>query len=309
MTAFKRTAFVAAALRSVLDQSFEDYEIILADDSNSDAIRNLMLDQADERIRYNPSVPHKGVARCIADSIRISRGTYIAILNDDDLWEPNFLEALLLPLENDGTCVLAFSDHWIMDEDGTVDWQDTETNSRKWGRSDLQGGRVADVGRVVVLNKTVPMVMGSLFRKAALNPDQITDHVGGAYDYWLSVLLAATGAPLHYVPLRLTRYRVHRQMETFRPSPTKQDDELYIVSQIIARGWFKEIDQGVRARFTALSGAVAINKLRFRQAATARSIAWAGLRSSFSWRCLAVFAASLSPALPHRLLFERDRSG
>jgi glycosyltransferase involved in cell wall biosynthesis len=239
VTVHKRIDFLGQALRSVLTQTFTNYEVLVADDSGTGAAQTVCASFADDRrVQYCPNPQTLGVAASLRLAIERSRGRYIAILNDDDLWEPQFLAQLLRPLEEDNRRVLAFGDHWMMSEDGTVDVDASNRNTERYGRSTLPEGDLADAETFVLLQNGVPLAMGSLFRRAALDPRLLVPQVAGAYDFWISCLLAASAQRFYYVPARLTRYRVHPRMETARRSPDKSACLVFIFKTLLERNYF-----------------------------------------------------------------------
>src|SRR5688572_11544667 len=96
VTVHRRLDFLAEALESVRAQTFEDYEVIVVDDSGcgaASAVTKPFLE--DERLRYVANQETFGVALSLQKTLQSARGKYIAILNDDDLWEPEFLSRLV----------------------------------------------------------------------------------------------------------------------------------------------------------------------------------------------------------------------
>src|SRR5207253_6175188 len=80
-------SYVAAAIKSVLAQSFKDLEIVVVDDGSTDETTETLRPFA-ERIRYIPQV-HRGLAAARNVGIRVARGRYLAFLDSDDLWLPD----------------------------------------------------------------------------------------------------------------------------------------------------------------------------------------------------------------------------
>ncbi len=94
---FNRPELVARALRSVLAQTFTDYEIVVVDDGDKIGARDVVGSFHDPRIRYLKNDPPKrggGATRNVG--ISESKGKYVAFLDDDDEWLP---EKLALQLE------------------------------------------------------------------------------------------------------------------------------------------------------------------------------------------------------------------
>lgn len=251
LTVYKRIDFFEQALLGALNQSFGDREIIVADDSGCRAAYEICKPYvAAGKIIYKENPRTLGVAASLREALREARGSYIAILNDDDVWEPEFLSRLVAPLEADATRVLAFSDHWIIDQKGEIDLRASEENTRRYARAGLPEGDIRDKAEFVLVKNGVPLAMAALFRRDALDLNLLVDAVSGAYDFWISCVLAASTGKFYYVPQRLTRYRVHSSMETGRRSPDKSENSVYIFSQLIERGWFPTMRSYIKKRLS-----------------------------------------------------------
>lgn len=271
-------------------------EAIVADDSNSAEVRRIVEAFGRADTRYRPNPLRLGVALSVASALRAARGRYVAILNDDDRWEPDFLRRLVPPLEKDARRVAAFSDIWTVEEDGTIAAEESETLSRRFRRAGRPQGEITDQDRAVVLDKTLPVAMGTVFRRDALDPAQIAPEVGGAYDYWIACALAATGRPIYYVPRRLTHYRIHSRMETLERRPDRREDELFVVRRAIEAGWFPHMHRRLKRRLSDVCVFAGANKLlRFGRAREARAVFLEGLRAYPNPFCLAGYLASFAP--------------
>ena len=89
-------AFVAQTIDSVLAQTYTNWEMIIINDGSKDNSENIVRGYCDidHRIKlFNQ--PNAGSAAARNNGIRRAKGRYIALLDADDLWEPNFLEAQL----------------------------------------------------------------------------------------------------------------------------------------------------------------------------------------------------------------------
>src|SRR3990167_7894784 len=97
---YNRFELLKKALVSVLNQSFEDFEVLIIDDCSQDQTSRIPEYSADSRIRYIKNDRNKGMSAVRNIGIRNSKGTYIAFLDDDDEWMPDKLEkqmSLLIP--------------------------------------------------------------------------------------------------------------------------------------------------------------------------------------------------------------------
>jgi glycosyltransferase involved in cell wall biosynthesis len=296
LTVFRRLDYLGEALQSVAAQSFEDYEVIVADDSGSAAARAIVTPVLESgRVRYQPNAETLGVALSLRSALATARGRYIAILNDDDVWEPEFLARLVTPLEADDRRVLAFCDHWIVTEDGEIDHLTTEHNTAAYGRRGLQVGDIANPRALVLQKNAVPLAMGSVFRAAALDSSKLVAEVAGAYDFWISSLLAASGGGFFYVSERLTRYRLHSQMETVRRSPEKSECVVFIWRSLLESGMFPELAAFIRSRLAQSRVRAGRDRLYFNQLAEARLLFREAFSTTPGWEPCASYLLSILP--------------
>ena len=83
---------LSATIRSVLTQSFRDFELIMIDDGSSDESLSIMMAYAaeDQRIKL-VSKSNKGVSEARNLGLTLARGSLIAFIDADDLWRANKL--------------------------------------------------------------------------------------------------------------------------------------------------------------------------------------------------------------------------
>ena len=89
--AFNRRPFLAAAVNSVLEQAFRDFELIVIDDGSTDGTKELISSYEDKRIIYFHQLNH-GVAHARNRGLELSKGAFIAFLDSDDRWTAEKLE-------------------------------------------------------------------------------------------------------------------------------------------------------------------------------------------------------------------------
>lgn len=103
MPAYGVAQYIGAAIDSVLNQTFTDYEIIVVNDGAPDTEElESVLEPYRERIVY---IKHenRGLSEARNTAIRAARGRYLALLDPDDLWEPEYLAVQVGMLESDPT--------------------------------------------------------------------------------------------------------------------------------------------------------------------------------------------------------------
>lgn len=120
-SAYNAEAIIEPTVRSVLRQTFCDFEYVIVNDGSRDhtaeIIRRLMA--ADPRIRLIDQ-DNRGLAASRNRAVRESRGAYLAFLDHDDLWHPQklALQAALLDTRPDVAVASCYSA--VIDTDGTV---------------------------------------------------------------------------------------------------------------------------------------------------------------------------------------------
>jgi len=202
-----RPDHLSAAIRSALLQSWPRIEVLVSDDSPDQSLRSVVDSFGDPRVSYRHNSPRLGPSENYWAAFREAKGEFIAVLNHDDLFAPDFLEKLLPPLLSDPRLVLSFCDHWVIDVDGRQLAEKTDQLTKLYGRSSLNEGPVAPFFNLFVA-KTIPLAMGTVFRKSEL-PAKLPATAGPAYDFWLAYLLCRGGRGAYFVPERLSSWRQH----------------------------------------------------------------------------------------------------
>jgi len=105
---YNRAHMIARCLDSALAQTLGDYEIIVVDDGSTDATRDFLLTAYGNRIRYIAHPTNKGLSAARNTGIEHAQGTYIAVLDDDDLWLPEKLALQVDLMKANPDVVLAY---------------------------------------------------------------------------------------------------------------------------------------------------------------------------------------------------------
>lgn len=84
--------YITETVDSVLQQSYEDWELLLVEDGSADDTVKVISEFTDERIRIILLPSNQGAARARNTGIKEATGRYIAFLDADDLWLPEKLE-------------------------------------------------------------------------------------------------------------------------------------------------------------------------------------------------------------------------
>jgi glycosyltransferase involved in cell wall biosynthesis len=118
---FNRASIVVRAIRSVLGQTCQDWELIVVDDCSTDGTEQAVKGFSDKRIKYIRHDRNRlgGAAR--NTGIRHAQGEYVAFLDSDDEWPPQKLQKELEVFRNSDPAVgLVYTGTVILDETGRV---------------------------------------------------------------------------------------------------------------------------------------------------------------------------------------------
>lgn len=89
---YNREKVLPRAIDSVLNQTFTDLEVIVADDCSTDNTRALVEAHGDPRVRYGCLEKNSGACAARNLGIEMAKGDYIAFQDSDDQWHPNKLQ-------------------------------------------------------------------------------------------------------------------------------------------------------------------------------------------------------------------------
>ena len=116
--------FVAQTIESVLAQTYPDWEMIVVDDCSPDEGAGIAMVKKyadkDKRIRPIASPVNKGSSGARNIALRAAQGRYIAFLDSDDVWEPNFLESQLRFMKEKGAAIVTASYHRVNEKGAEV---------------------------------------------------------------------------------------------------------------------------------------------------------------------------------------------
>ena len=96
---FNKEKFIEATLKSVLNQTFIDFEVLIIDDGSTDNSATLIKGFDDTRIRYFYK-ENAGVSSARNYGIEKSQSNYISFIDADDYWYPDFLKEMFKIIQN-----------------------------------------------------------------------------------------------------------------------------------------------------------------------------------------------------------------
>lgn len=119
MPTYNRAKTIERAIFSILNQSYQDFEIIIVDDNSNDNTEEIVKNINDNRIKYIKNNINKGANESRNIGIAEANGEYIAFQDSDDEWMKNKLEVQLKALSETNSDVVA-SGFFRYEDDGTI---------------------------------------------------------------------------------------------------------------------------------------------------------------------------------------------
>lgn len=198
--AFRRR-WLHDAIGSVLSQSWRDLELVIYDDAGD--LDDVVTRFEDDRVRYVRAARKLEASGRFSAAFAQCRGKYIGVLDDDDRYEPPFIERLVAALEADPRAGIAFCR-----ECGTGSQPARgRDRGRPWG-----GGPVENVARMILAERWVVAPSAMLMRRAAFDEAEAYQPMpdGVAPDVFTSFRLAILGWEHVFVDEPLVVRRSHR---------------------------------------------------------------------------------------------------
>lgn len=116
---YNAASFVSETINSVLQQTYQNWELLIVDDASTD--NSVCISEAfaakEPRIRLLKNNKNKGAAYCRNQATELAKGDYIAFLDADDLWFPKKLEKQIQFMQK-AKATVSFTSYMHIDETG-----------------------------------------------------------------------------------------------------------------------------------------------------------------------------------------------
>lgn len=206
ITAYNKEEFVGEAIQSVLNQSFQGFEIIAIDDGSTDNTKNVIFSFSDPRIRYAYQ-ENSGLPACARNKgMSLSKGKYIALLDGDDFWHKDKLSNCKRILDNAPETWVLCHNVVITENNKIMRYTDFGRRTNKMYRKLLFQGNCLGPS-AVVLRRDIFFV-----DKIRFSEDRAFFTVED-YEYWLRL---AERYPINFISDVLGYYRITDRGVFFR---------------------------------------------------------------------------------------------
>lgn len=188
--------YIEDQITSLINQTYQNLEIVIFDDNSSDRTYSILkkYSELDYRIILYRNAENLGYTKNFEQAIIKSNGSYIALCDQDDIWELNKIEILVHQI---GENTLIFHDSLFTNISG-----------------DSMGIKVSDRRNIYIGTSLLPfLVANQIPGHAMMFTAELKDMIlpmdeNFFHDWWIAINAYSTGK-VKYVPLPLVKYRQH----------------------------------------------------------------------------------------------------
>lgn len=205
---YNHAPYLKQRIESILNQTFQDFELILLDDCSTDGSREIM-----ESYRDNPHVTHLVYGETNSGSafrqwdkgIELAQGKWIWVAESDDYAETTFLERMMNEVSRVPDCTLAYAATYWVDQQGNKLWETPDSD-----QTNVYQGKDFIRKKLAICN-SIANVSECIFRRDCYRPTESHryEHMRLCGDWLFYVLLAEQGTVIE-VEEPLSYYRQHR---------------------------------------------------------------------------------------------------
>jgi len=217
---YNAEAFIGEAVKSVLEQTYTDFELLIINDGSTDSSKAIIQSFNDPRIRLVENEKNLRLIATLNKGIDLARGKYIARMDADDISMPERLERQFQFMETHpevGICGSAF--HAFGKEEGTVRYPEKNEDIR-----------------MMMLYQTPFCHPAVIFRKETLvanrlyfNPEYL--HAED-YEFWVRAADYTNFANMHEV---LLKYRIHEEKVSVQHRDIQEQNTIRIIREYLRK--------------------------------------------------------------------------
>lgn len=172
---YNRAHLLPYAIRSVLNQSYQNLELIVVDDNSSDGTLGVVESFADPRIRYLRNEPNLKLPRALNRGFALSEGAYLTWTSDDNLFVKTAIERMVEVIHS-GECDFVYTDYFLFTEQNDNGRPQDPIHERLPGKLQLEKGN--HIGACFLYSREVYEEVGNYDPELFLVED---------YDYWMRI--------------------------------------------------------------------------------------------------------------------------
>lgn len=214
MAAYNSERFIGTAIESVLRQTYPEFELLIIEDGSTDGTPAVIQSYHDERIRVLANEKNSGTLYSMRRGVAEARGKYIAVLDSDDISEPDRLRKQVHVLERKPEVLLCAAKAKNL------------VNGRLEKRQYLPVKNARQLRFSLLFGNDMTAHSSVMFRKKELQELGIQyEKYGYCHDYHF-IMRVGLVSPIYVINEELIQYRIHGKQKTSVLSRQKIDHEV-----------------------------------------------------------------------------------
>jgi glycosyltransferase involved in cell wall biosynthesis len=211
--AYNRSRYLKLSIKSIIEQDFQDFEIIVSDNASTEDLSQIITTFNDNRIIYHKNKTNVGMTMNHNKALELCSGEYIHIFSDDDLMLDHCIKNKVKVLEEYPTVGLVHSDINIIDSEGRVTskahwasliwkkWEIVHSKSKFFSKEDYHK-YLYRIHNIISMPSV--MIRRSVIDKIGFMDPEIKYFID--WQYWLKITLFWD---VFYLNQKLVSYRSH----------------------------------------------------------------------------------------------------
>ena len=126
MAVYNGEKFIEQALKSIYNQRYQDFEVIIVDDASTDKTSDILINMKDSRTSIYRNSQNNGLTKSLNIGLKLCRGEYIARMDADDISHPQRFEKQVRYLDENPECIVLGSWYGRIDSTGQI-WGTKQT--------------------------------------------------------------------------------------------------------------------------------------------------------------------------------------
>ncbi|MDO8669476.1 MAG: glycosyltransferase [Candidatus Buchananbacteria bacterium] len=249
MPVYNGQKFLKEAINSVLNQTYQNFEIIIINDASTDKTKKIASSfvKADPRIKLINHQKNKYRSGALNTGLKHASGSYISFLDADDVYLPDKLKKQLAFLEKNKNIDLVYSDFEVIDRRGqiifrkaiifTIDPKKILLAASKKQKVDGTPSYrlLGHNGCYQIIPSCSPLIRKKVFAKVKFDEKLVTSQ---DYDLWFQII--GQGFKIARLPLASYRYRHHKnQISSITNQLKRKKSSNRIIRKLINGTYFK----------------------------------------------------------------------
>lgn len=208
ITSYNYEKYLKDTIKSVLAQTYSDWEMIVIDDASADSSVEIIKEFAknDSRIKLIQNESNLGLTKSLRKGIEAASGQWVAVLESDDSLRKDYLEKKAAIIEQYPDCGLIFNDVELFGDEKRI--KDVSTKFIKSAEILKKKNYPCNLFKELVYFNRVLTLSTVLVNKEKFLQSRWDTPSDKLFDWWI-LLHFARENDFYYLPEKLTKWRIH----------------------------------------------------------------------------------------------------